>query len=427
MKTRVWNSLLPLLFFIAGSATLYGQNDSAQVPGDNFSLEGALELFKQSASPEEFEKLLNSSDSKVNNLDLNGDGDIDYIRVIDRNEGNVHAFIMQAVVSQTESQDVAVIELEKQANGKAVLQITGDADIYGTETIIEPTQEVRVNAGTSTAKSVVNVWTWPSVQYVYGPYYTAWSSPWAWSMYPGWWRPWRPVAYYVYNPWWTPYRPYYSVCYSHRIGYAYQLYRPMRTTSVVVYNRHHAQIANYRAANHYSSDGRHGYDRSRSGNNDGYTSSRSDRMKSEYRNSTSGNDSRSGRTSDPMYWNRNHTSWDNNGSNGSRMTDNNSSPSFSHRTPDKSNTTNNNSSFSRGQHGQSSDWRSSRSTSRSFEPGNRTNSQQRLPSFNSGGSRGLSQMNSGGSKMQQGGRTFQQPSNNGGSHHSSGNNGRGRH
>jgi hypothetical protein len=191
----------------------------SEVPGDNFSLEGALELFKKSSSPEEFEKMLNASDSRVNNLDLNGDGKIDYIRVIDRNEGNVHAFIMQAVISDSESQDVAVIELEKLADGKAILQITGDADVYGMETIIEPTQEVRVNAGTTTTRTVVNVWTWPSVQYVYGPSYSVWVSPWSWGYHPFWWTPWRPVAYYVYDPWWRPYRPYYAVCYSHRIGY----------------------------------------------------------------------------------------------------------------------------------------------------------------------------------------------------------------
>src|SRR6187402_1131251 len=167
MKTLVLNKMLSLVLLISGGIAAYGQNNQSQVPGDNFSLEGALELFKKSASPEEFEQLLNSEDSKVNNLDLNGDGYIDYIRVIDRNEGNVHAFILQAVISENESQDVAVIELEKQANGKAVLQITGDEDVYGIETIIEPTTEVKVNAGTSTARTVVNVWAWPSVQYVY--------------------------------------------------------------------------------------------------------------------------------------------------------------------------------------------------------------------------------------------------------------------
>ena len=233
-----------MLFLVSCSITSFGQSE---VPGDDFSLEGALELFKKSSSPEEFERLLNSADARVNNLDLNGDGDIDYIRVIDRNEGNVHAFILQAIVSERESQDVAVIELEKLTNGKAVLQIVGDADIYGMETIIEPTTEVRVNAGTSTARTVVNVWAWPSVQYVYSPYYSVWVSPWRWSMRPVWWHTWRPVAYYTYDPWWQPYRPYYSVCYTHRVVYAHQIYRPVRTTSVVVYNRHHDRISHYRS------------------------------------------------------------------------------------------------------------------------------------------------------------------------------------
>lgn len=252
MKTQGVVKTLMLFLLMAGWTIVQAQESREEVPGDHFSLEGALELFKKSASPEEFEQLLNSPKSEVNNLDLNGDGDIDYIRVIDRNEGNVHAFILQAVISDTESQDVAVIELEKLSNGKAVLQITGDADIYGIETIIEPTEEVRVNAGTSTARVYVNVWTWPSVQYVYSPYYYGWSSPWSWSYRPIWWNPWRPIAYSYYYPRWQSYRPYYSVCYTHRVHDAQQLYRPYRNTSVMVYNRHHEQISNYRSSRQYS-------------------------------------------------------------------------------------------------------------------------------------------------------------------------------
>ena len=254
--------MLSLFFLMGGGIAVFGQQDRQEVPGDYFSLEGALELFKKSASPEEFERLLNSANSKVNNLDLNGDGEIDYIRVIDRNEGNVHAFILQAIVSNTESQDVAVIELEKLANGKAVLQITGDEDVYGIETIIEPTQEVRVNAGTSTERTVVNVWAWPFVQYVYSPYYSVWSSPWHWHIRPIWWHSWRPVTYYEYYSYWQPYRPYYSRCHSHRVVYAQQIYRPYRTTSVVVYKRHHTQLAHYRST--------HRDDRSRSSYDDGH-------------------------------------------------------------------------------------------------------------------------------------------------------------
>ncbi len=244
MKTHVMIRLIAVFFLMTGWMTAQGQRQM-EVPGDNFSLEGALELFKKSSTPEEFERLLNHPDSKVNNLDLNGDGYIDYIRVIDMFEGNVHAFIMQAVISDNESQDIAVITIEKLANGKAVLQITGDEDIYGVETIIEPTREVRTFAGTQSSRAVVNVWAWPSVQYIYGPYYSTWVSPWGWRYRPMWWSPWRPMAYYDYYPYWSTYRPYYSVCYTHRV-YAHHFYRPHRTTSVTVYHRHNTYITNYR-------------------------------------------------------------------------------------------------------------------------------------------------------------------------------------
>jgi hypothetical protein len=236
-----------MLAFV-GCLTAYGQEIETEVPGDNFSLEGALELFKKSDSPEAFERLLNSPDSKVNNLDLNGDGYIDYIRVFDKYEGSVHAFIIQAVVSENENQDIAVIELEKLSNGRAVLQIIGDANVYGIETIIEPTREVRTLAGSSTRQTVVNVWTWPSVQYVYSPYYSGWDSPWGYHHHPGWYSSWRPVSYVHYHSVWLPYRPRYTPCYTRRIVYAHDLYRPYRSTSVIVYNRHHEQVLRYRTA-----------------------------------------------------------------------------------------------------------------------------------------------------------------------------------
>jgi hypothetical protein len=277
--------VIVVLILVSGWTAAHSQQDRIEVPGDHFSLEGALELFKKSSSPEEFERLLNSPDSEVNNLDLNGDGVIDYIKVIDRNEGNVHAFILQAIISATERQDVAVIELEKSANGKAVLQITGDADIYGIETIIEPTEEVRINAGTSTMRNVVNVWTWPSVQYIYSPYYYGWISPWDWGYYPYWWSSWRPVTYYYYYSRWERYRPYYSVCHTHRIVYAQRIYRPYRSTSVVVYDRHRTQITDYRSSRQYSSDfnrgrnngdryGRNTYDRGNNGRQQSITNDR---------------------------------------------------------------------------------------------------------------------------------------------------------
>ena len=245
MKTLLINRIAFLIILMLGWMTAKGQQQM-EVPGDNFSLEGALEIFKKSTSPEEFERMLNDPEARVNNLDLNGDGYIDYIRVLDMYEGNVHAFVLQAVISETESQDIAVITLEKLADGRAVLQITGDADIYGVETIIEPTTEVRTYAGINTSRVIVNVWSWPLVRYIYGPYYSVWVSPWGWSYRPYWWSPWRPVVYYDYYSFWWPYRRYYSVCFTHRVFY-HRMYWPHRTTSVFVYNRHHHRINEYRS------------------------------------------------------------------------------------------------------------------------------------------------------------------------------------
>jgi hypothetical protein len=249
MKTHMRKGVLLGVVFAAASLVAVGQNQYAsniEVPGDHFSLEGALELFKKSSSPEEFERLLNVPDSKVNNLDLNGDRQIDYIKVIDRYDRNVHAFILQAVISERELQDIAVITLEKQSDGRATLQLVGDADIYGVETIIEPTEEVRVYAGTTTTRNVVNVWTWPVVRYVYAPHYSVWISPWGWYSRPVWWYPWRPVTYVVYRPYWDSYTPYYSRCYYHRNIYAQRIYVPVRSTSVIVYNRHHDNVVRSR-------------------------------------------------------------------------------------------------------------------------------------------------------------------------------------
>lgn len=116
--------------------------DSTGLPGDNFSLQGALALFKESKSLEDFEKKLNSKDNDVNNLDLDGNDKTDYIRVIDNVKDQAHAIVLQVAVNKTESQDVAVIQIEKDGESSAMLQILGDEDLYGETTIVEPAENV---------------------------------------------------------------------------------------------------------------------------------------------------------------------------------------------------------------------------------------------------------------------------------------------
>ena len=82
-----------LLILLATSVGFSQEDERPDNTGDNFSLEGALALFKKSNSLEEFEKLLNEENNNVNNLDLNDDNDIDYIMVDDIREGDTHAIV----------------------------------------------------------------------------------------------------------------------------------------------------------------------------------------------------------------------------------------------------------------------------------------------------------------------------------------------
>ena len=236
--------------------------DSTGLPGDDFSLQGALEMFKKSSSIEEFEKRLNTQNNNVNNLDLNGDGDIDYIRVIDKMESDVHAFVLQAVVSESESQDIAVIELEKTGTESAVLQIIGDEDIYGEKTIVEPGDgdngtviEIKnLNTGGPSAQFteeqysgiVINVWLWPCVRFAYAPVYRPWVSPWRWRSYPVYWHTWHPLAWHVFHPLRLRYHRGYAIVHTHRVLRAHTVYSRGRVSSVTVRTRHGANITHYR-------------------------------------------------------------------------------------------------------------------------------------------------------------------------------------
>ena len=253
-------SLLLGLACVAGSTIqVFAQTDSTGMPGDNFSLQGALEMFKQSGSPEEFEKKINEKDNNVNNLDLNDDGETDYIQVIGKTDNNVHAFILRVAISETENQDIAVIELEKNGDKSAIIQIIGDEEIYGEAVIAEPSEEgdevLDDNNKTGNGPSadfydperiVVNVFLWPCVQFSFRPAYIPWVSPWRWGHYPNWWKPWRPLRWHVFHPRRLHFHRHFAVVHTHRVLHAHRVYTPHRTSSVIVRNRTVVVRNNYR-------------------------------------------------------------------------------------------------------------------------------------------------------------------------------------
>ena len=85
----------------------FAADDQPEKAGDNLDLDAVLNLFEKSESVEDFENQLNSEKNDVNNLDLNEDGFVDYIRVIDYSDGNTHSLTLQVPYSDEEAQDVA--------------------------------------------------------------------------------------------------------------------------------------------------------------------------------------------------------------------------------------------------------------------------------------------------------------------------------
>ena len=166
------------------------------LPGDNLDLFAVLDLFQKSPSIEDFEKTLNLEETGINNLDLDLDDKVDFIKVVTEQDGDDFAFILQVDVSETEVQDVAVILVSKDADAKITMQVVGDKDLYGEDYVIEPAPpapKVTANpaytgddpvASTPATTTVVVVESAPIVQYVYSPVYVPYYPPYTYAYHP---------------------------------------------------------------------------------------------------------------------------------------------------------------------------------------------------------------------------------------------------
>lgn len=239
-----------------GVATGSAQENNEQI-GDNFSLEGALEMFKKSSSIEEFEKLINLEDSNVNNLDLNEDGEIDYINVESIKEGDTHVIILSTYLNEKDIQDIATIGIEKTGNEEAVLQIEGDESLYAENTIVEPFDvENKVETSqygpnepmVNPYRVIVNVWFWPCVKFMYHPRYVVWKSPYRWKRYPSYWKPWKRTSVVVFRGRCVRHGAHFHRTTTHRVVAAKKIYTPKRKVVVVKKTNHRkAKVVKKRA------------------------------------------------------------------------------------------------------------------------------------------------------------------------------------
>jgi hypothetical protein len=222
MKKLIITSILAALL-TAGTALMAQDypDEYIGLPGDNLNLYAVMNLFQESPTIEDFERNLNDANSKINNLDLNGDNMVDYITVNDYIDDNIHNIVLRVAMNRNETQDVAVFTVQKFRNGTVQIQLVGDEALYGRNYIVEPIYDNNYagtyNPGyTGRSGITINVVAdWPLVRYIYYPGYVSWHSSWYWGYYPSYWNPWRPYYWhYYYGYHYNNYRDYYR--YYHR-------------------------------------------------------------------------------------------------------------------------------------------------------------------------------------------------------------------
>jgi hypothetical protein len=254
MKKFIITSILAAL--VALGTTVMAQDypdEYLGLPGDNLNLYAVMKLFQESETLEGFERNLNAENSRINNLDLNGDNLIDYITVQDYVDGDVHTIVLRVALNRNETQDVAVFTVQRFRNGSVQIQLIGDEALYGRNYIVEPIYDETPNPGytgrpvnreniTVVRTTYYEVAAWPLVRFIFLPNYVIWHSSWYWGYYPSYWHPWHPFYWHYYYGYHYNWYPHYYSHYHHWQHYRYSRYNDfyysgIRAHSPLVSNR----------------------------------------------------------------------------------------------------------------------------------------------------------------------------------------------
>jgi hypothetical protein len=177
-----------VLFMLISIIGVFAQDTSTTVTGegdlsDDLDLEAVSSIFGDSKDLEDFEKRLNDPANKISNLDLNKDGNVDYLKVVSTTKDSMQVITIQDLYGKDKSQDVAVIDVTKYSDDKISAEIIGNTYIYGPGYNIYPAYPY---------PPIIFGWFW-------GPMFRPWISPWFWGSYPPFFHPWRPFPPHIYH------------------------------------------------------------------------------------------------------------------------------------------------------------------------------------------------------------------------------------
>lgn len=145
--------------------------EEIEIANTNLNLEEVAKIFGESSDLEDFEKRLNKSN--ISNIDLDKDGKVDYLKVVEKNNGDVRTVYVQAPLSKDTYKNVASIVVVKDSNNDVKVKVVGDEAFYGSNYVIIPVYR---------KIPLVVTWFW-------GPRYTVWVSPYRVGFYPAYYLP----------------------------------------------------------------------------------------------------------------------------------------------------------------------------------------------------------------------------------------------
>ena len=177
--------VLSLLLISCGRDDINVQVEAVAGTADQgLDLEALGVLAGQSKDAEEFEKKLNQKGG-VNNLDLDQDGKVEFLKVESEDEGAAKILRITAVLSESgENQHVADIQVEREGQTEtANVQIQGNENIYGRNAYHQ---------------SHFGFGDYLMLRWMFGGFYRPYYSPFGFGFYPRYHGFYRPVPYGAY-------------------------------------------------------------------------------------------------------------------------------------------------------------------------------------------------------------------------------------
>ncbi len=138
-----------------------------QTAADGLDLQAVTDLSTKSKNAKDFETKLNSPGNSVNNLDLNEDDVVDFIKVTEIHDNASRGFSLTTELGPGDEQELCTIQFEEEEGGASV-NTQGNSSLYG------------ANHHYHYRTSLTDVLLWSYLWNAHSPYVSGWG----WNRYP---------------------------------------------------------------------------------------------------------------------------------------------------------------------------------------------------------------------------------------------------